>query len=133
MQIFPTRMYNVTAWRHTGLRAHWPMTLVAGGWGGGGGNSPGNCSVSYLSFPYGSTGGVCGRSLTEGKILFTGREPCSLYLVLWLCGCKAFVWYKLINRIHEYRLEQSNILVTCNVKAATNISTIFLFYILLDK
>ena len=30
-------------------------------------------------------GGVCGRSLTEGKILFTGRQTCSLYLVLWLC------------------------------------------------
>ena len=34
---------------------------------------------------YGSTGGVCGRSLTAGKILFTGRQTCSLYLVLWLC------------------------------------------------
>ena len=27
-------------------------------------------------------GGVCGRSLTAGKILFTGRQTCSLYLVL---------------------------------------------------
>ena len=42
----------------------------------------GNCSVSYLSFVYGSTGGVCGRSLTVGKILFTGKQTCSLYLVL---------------------------------------------------
>ena len=25
--------------------------------------------------------GVCGRSLTAGKILFTGRKTCSLYLV----------------------------------------------------
>ena len=25
---------------------------------------------------------VCGRSLTAGKILFTGRQTCSLYLVL---------------------------------------------------
>ena len=33
-----------------------------------------------------SMGGVCGRSLTAGKILFTGRQTCSLYLVLWLCG-----------------------------------------------
>ena len=53
---------------------------------GGGlrGNSPGNYSVSYRSFVYGSTGGVCGWSLTAGKILFTGRQTCSLYLVLWL-------------------------------------------------
>ena len=29
-----------------------------------------------------SMGGVCGRSLTAGKILFTGRQTCSLYLVL---------------------------------------------------
>ena len=28
-----------------------------------------------------SMGGVCGRSLTVGKILFTGRQTCSLYLV----------------------------------------------------
>ena len=41
---------------------------------------------------YGSTGGVCGRSLTAGKILFTGRQTCSLYLVLWLCG----------KGLHEY-------------------------------
>ena len=33
-----------------------------------------------------SMGGVCGRSLTAGKILITGRQTCSLYLVLWLCG-----------------------------------------------
>ena len=33
-----------------------------------------------------SMGGVCGRRLTAGKILFTGRQTCSLYLVLWLCG-----------------------------------------------
>ena len=36
-----------------------------------------------------SMGGVCGRSLTAGKILFTGRQTCSLYLVLWLCGTYA--------------------------------------------
>ena len=67
-------------------------------WGGGGGELwrgggwrrsmcsafPGNCSVSYLSFL--SMRGVCGRSLTAGKILFTERQTCSLYLVLWLCG-----------------------------------------------
>ena len=33
-----------------------------------------------------SMGGVCGRSLTAGKILFTGRQTCSLYLVLWFCA-----------------------------------------------
>ena len=33
-------------------------------------------------FVYGSTREVCGRSLTAGKILFTGRQTCSLYLVL---------------------------------------------------
>ena len=41
---------------------------------------------SQLSFIYGSSSGVSGRSLTAGKILFTGRQKCSLYLVLWLCG-----------------------------------------------
>ena len=45
MQIFPTRICNVTAWRHTGLRAYWLMTLVAGAEG----EFPGNFSVSYLS------------------------------------------------------------------------------------
>ena len=35
--------------------------------------------VSFLSM-----GGACGRSLTAEKILFTGRQTCSLYLVLWL-------------------------------------------------
>ena len=29
-----------------------------------------------------SMGGFCGRSLTAGKILFTGKQMCSLYLVL---------------------------------------------------
>ena len=37
------------------------------------------CSVSYLSL---FIGGVCGRSLTPGKILFGGRQTCSLYLAL---------------------------------------------------
>ena len=32
------------------------------------------------------TGGVCRQSLTAEKILFTGRQTCSLYLVLSLCG-----------------------------------------------
>ena len=29
-----------------------------------------------------SMGGVCGRSLTAGEIIFTGMQTCSLYLVL---------------------------------------------------
>ena len=39
-----------------------------------------------------SMGGVCGRSLTEGIILFTGLQTCSLYLVLWLCALVAPVF-----------------------------------------
>ena len=59
IQIFPTGMCNVTAWRHSRLRVHWLIALV--GEGGGGlcwGRCmhfafPGNCSVSYLSFIHG--------------------------------------------------------------------------------
>ena len=55
MQIFPTRMCNVTVRR----REHWLMALVGRGGGrwGWGRNAysafPANCSVSYLSFVYG--------------------------------------------------------------------------------
>ena len=70
-KVFSTRMCNVTAWRHSKLRAHW-----GGVWGRSMYSAfPWSCSVSYLSF-------VWGRSLTAGKILFTGRQTCSLYL----CG-----------------------------------------------
>ena len=50
---------------------------------GGGlrGNSPG-IAASPVSFVYGSSGGVCGWSLTAGKIHFTGKQTCSLYLVI---------------------------------------------------
>ena len=89
MQIFPTRMCNVTAWRHSTLRAHWVLALVGGG--GAEGEvcvlrSPGIAAspISLLSM-----GGVCGRSLTAEKILFTGRQTCSLYLILWLCDADA--------------------------------------------
>ena len=82
MQIFPTRMCNVTAWRHSRLRAHWLMALVPGGWGG----IPRELQRLLSLIGYSSTGGVCGRSLTAGEILFTGRQTCSLYLILWLCG-----------------------------------------------
>ena len=85
MQIFPTRMYNITAWRHSRLRPHWLMALVAGGWGG----IPQELRRFLSLIGYGSTGGVCGRSLTAVKILFTKRQTCSLYLVLWLCECYA--------------------------------------------
>ena len=47
-------MCNVTAWRHSRLRAHWQMALVLGSWGRSMYSAfPGNCSVSYLSFVYG--------------------------------------------------------------------------------
>ena len=59
-------------------------------WGGGGGvwgaegevcilRSPGVAASPISLLPM---GGVCGRSLTAGKILFTGSQTCSLYLVL---------------------------------------------------
>ena len=34
IQIFPTRMCNATALRHSRLGPRWLMTIVAGGWGG---------------------------------------------------------------------------------------------------
>ena len=54
------------------------MALVGGG-GGAEGKvcillSPGIAASPISHIGYGSTGGVCGRSLTAGKILFTGRE-----------------------------------------------------------
>ena len=56
--------------------------IVAGGWGG----IPRELQRLLSLIGYDSIGGVCGRSLTAGKILFTGRQTCSLYLVLRLCG-----------------------------------------------
>ena len=56
--------------------------IVAGGWGG----FPRELQRLLSLIGYGSTGGVCEWNLTEGKIVFTGRQTCSLYLVLWLCG-----------------------------------------------
>ena len=79
-------MCTITAWRHSRLRAHWPMALV-----GGGGlpegeacilRTPENPKVSYLSFAYGRS---LWAELNGGENLFTGRQTCSLYLVLWLC------------------------------------------------
>ena len=56
--------------------------IVAGGWGG----IPRELQRLLYLIGYGSTGGDCGRSLTVGKILITGKQTYSLYLVLWLCG-----------------------------------------------
>ena len=44
-----------------------------------------------------STEEVYGRSLTAGKILFTGRQKCSLYLVLRPCG-----YNRLSKAVHYY-------------------------------
>ena len=54
---------DVTVWRHSRLRAHWLIVSV------------------------------CGWSLTAGKILFTGRQTCSLCLVLCLCGYNALEYF----------------------------------------
>ena len=45
--------------------------------------SPG-IAASPISFLF--MGRVCRRSLTAEEILFTGKQTCFLYLVLWLCG-----------------------------------------------
>ena len=79
--------------RHS-VTSHGTARSLASDSSGGGlrGNSPGIAAspISLLSM-----GGVCGRSLTAGKILFTGRQTCSLYLVLWLCGCNR--WETRVN------------------------------------
>ena len=101
MQIIPTRMCNVTARRHSRLSAHWLMALVGEGGGGAEGevcilHSPGiAASPIYLL----SIGGVYGRSLTAGKILFTGRQTCFLYLVLWLCELTDHILHSELRRI----------------------------------
>ena len=74
MQIFPTRMCNVTS--VTSNRTARSLAKDPRGWG----EFPGIWSVSYLSFVYCCTGGVCGRSFTAGEILFTGRQTCMLPL-----------------------------------------------------
>ena len=77
MRIFPTRMSNVTAWRHS----------LANDPEGGGlrENSPGIAASPISLLPMVALE-KSGRSLTAGKILFTGTQTCSLYLVLWLCA-----------------------------------------------
>ena len=63
-----------------------------GGGGGGWGRSMysaflGNFSVSYLSFVYGSTGGVCGRSLINGEedSLHWKANMLPLFSIMTLC------------------------------------------------
>ena len=82
MQFFPTAVCNTVTSLET---AH---SLANGpSWGEGGLAEGKVCilrspeiAVSPISLL--SMGGVCGRSLTAEKILFTGRQTCSLYLVL---------------------------------------------------
>ena len=79
---------------------------MASGWGG----IPRELQRLLSLIGYGSTGGVCGRSLTDGKILFTGRQTCSSYLALWLCVSltHVLIW---LTKIVDYTLICNNILV----------------------
>ena len=63
----PTAVCNVTAWRHSGLRAHWLMALI---WGGG-------LRKKYVF--------CVPRELQRFLSLSCLWEE-SLYLVLWFCG-----------------------------------------------
>ena len=69
---FPTRMCNVTPWRHSRLLAHWIIALYWRGLRG----IPRELQRLLSPIGYGSTGGISGRSLTAGKIIFTGRQTC---------------------------------------------------------
>ena len=73
---FPDKNLQRHSVTHSKLRAHWLMTLVRGG--GLGVLQELQRLLSLLL----SMTGVCGRSLTAGKIILTGRQTCSLYLVL---------------------------------------------------
>ena len=83
--------------------------IVAGGWGG----VPRKLQRLLSLIGYGSTGGVCGLSLTARKILFIGRQTCSLYLVLWLCragsrgGHPSWKAYQLPNLFYHSSLPLS--------------------------
>ena len=69
--------------------------IEAGGWG----RIPRELQRLLSLTGYASTGGVCRRSLTAGKILFTWRQTCSLYLVLWLCGLHLLTCILLIYNV----------------------------------
>ena len=83
----PQSRHKTTRESHSRLHTHRLIALVGEGGGGEGEvcilRTPGVAAspISLLSM-----GGVSGRSLTVEKILFTGRQTCSLYLVLWLCA-----------------------------------------------
>ena len=61
---------------------------------------PENGIASPISLLY--MGGVCGRSLTPGKILFTGRQRCSLYLALWCL--QASTSYRYYPRLFPFQI-----------------------------
>ena len=78
---------NVQRHSVTSLETARSLAKMAAVGGGGGGTEGEVCilrSPAIAASPISllSMGGVCGRRLTAGKILFTGRQTCSLYLVL---------------------------------------------------
>ena len=99
MQIFPTRMCNVTAWRHSRLRAHWLMALVGGGGWGKSMYSAflGNSSVPYLSFVYGRS---LWAELNGGENSLHWKAN-MLPLIVWLCAETVmrlyFYYFKLLR------------------------------------
>ena len=81
----------ILLWRHvlsSSIMTLW-MALVGEGWRKSmySASSPG---IAASPFSILSMGGDCGRSLMAGKILFTGRQTFSLYLVSWLCTMNLF-------------------------------------------
>ena len=80
--------------RHSVTSLETALSLVGGGGGVGLREKhvfcvPAGIAASPVSLL--SMGGVCGRSLTVGKILFTGMQIWSLYLVIWLCGASSML------------------------------------------
>ena len=65
---------NGPSWRGGGGRAEGKVCIL---------RPPGIAASPNSLLPMGR---ACGRRLTAWKILFTGRQTCSFYLVLWLCG-----------------------------------------------
>ena len=82
MQIFPTRMCNMTSHETAPSLANGPS---GGGGGGAEGEFPENCSVSYLSFVYGRSlwaelNFVCGENSLNWK-----ANMLPLFSVMTLC------------------------------------------------
>ena len=73
MKFFSTAVCDVTAWRDSRLRAHLLMALVGGGGAEGEVCILRSSGIAASPISLLSMGGVCGRSLTAGKILFTGK------------------------------------------------------------